>query len=174
MRFTVLNRKIHYWVSALITIPLIIVICSGILLQLKKHWNWVQPKEQWGTTTSPNISIESILASVQGVQELSVSGWDDIKRMDVRPDRGIVKVWLQNGWEVQVDLGSGQVLQAAYRRSDLIESIHDGSFFAGNISKLFIFLPSGILLLLMWITGFILFWRPFIIRSRNANATSKR
>ncbi|HLP46388.1 MAG TPA: PepSY domain-containing protein, partial [Candidatus Kapabacteria bacterium] len=73
--------------------------------------------------------------------------------LDVRPGRGLVKVWLHNGWEVQVDLGTGHVLHTAYRRSDLIESIHDGSFFAGNLGKLGIFLPSGVALLLLLITG---------------------
>ncbi len=74
---------------------------------------------------------------------MNVDGWDDVNRLDVRPGRGVVKVWLHNGYEVQVDLGTGAVLQTAYRRSDLIESIHDGSFFAGDWTKLGLFLPDG-------------------------------
>ena len=34
------------------------------------------------------------------------------------------------------------------RRSDLIESIHDGSYFGGDWTKLGLFLPAGIVLLL--------------------------
>jgi len=37
------------------------------LLQLKKHWNWVQPQEQRGTGTSPTLDLEGVLASVRGV-----------------------------------------------------------------------------------------------------------
>ena len=74
---------------------------------------------------------------------MNVQCWDDVNRLDVRPGRGVVKAWLMNGYEVQVDLGTGRVLQTAYRRSDLIESIHDGSFFAGDWTKLGLFLPVG-------------------------------
>ncbi len=37
---------------------------------------------------------------------MHVRSWDDVNRMDVRPGRGMVKVWLHNGYEVQVDLGT--------------------------------------------------------------------
>jgi len=161
MRFSVLNRNIHYWATAFIAAPLLIIICSGLLLQVKKQWSWVQPEQRWGTGTSPNIDLEGILATLRGVPELEVTDWDDISRLDIRPGRGMAKVQLQNGWEVQVDLGTGRVLQTAYRRSDLIESIHDGSFFAGDLSKLGIFLLSGVALLLMCVTGLWMFWLPF-------------
>lgn len=166
MNINAFTRKTHYWITAFLALPILVVICSGLLLQVKKHWSWVQPDAQVGTGTTPRVGFEEILASVRSVTELEVTGWDDVKRLDVRPGRGMVKVWLQSGWEVQVDLGTGQVLQTAYRRSDLIESIHDGSFFLGNLSKLGIFLPSGIALLLMWITGLWMFWRPFSLRRK--------
>jgi hypothetical protein len=170
MRFNVLNRKIHYWVSPFIAIPVLVILGSGLLLQLKKHWSWVQPVEQRGTGSAPVIDLEGILASVRKTSELNVAGWDDINRIDVRPGRGVAKVWLKTGYEAQVDLGTGRVLQTAYRRSDLIESIHDGSFFAGDWSKLGLFLPSGVALLLLWATGLWMFWVPFSARLRKKPA----
>ena len=166
MQLNVLNRKVHYWASAVIAVPVLVVLCSGVLLQVKKHWRWVQPTEHRGTGTVPQLDLEGILAVVRGVPELGVTGWDDINRIDVRPSRGMCKVWLRSGWEAQVDLGSGRVLQTAYRRTDLIESIHDGSFLAGNWSKLGIFLPNGLILLLLWATGLWLFWLPFFNRRK--------
>ncbi len=62
------------------------------------------------------------------------------------------------------------MLQTAYRRSDLIESIHDGSFFAGDWSKLGVFLPSGVALLLLWITGLWMFWLPFSVQRKRRRA----
>lgn len=174
MRLHVLNRKIHYWASAFIAIPVLVIIGSGLLLQSKKHWSWVQPEEQRGTGTSPSLDLEGILASVREVPELEVGGWDHINRLDVRPGRGMVKVWLHSGWEVQVDLGTGRVLQTAYRRSDLIESIHDGSLFAGTLSKLGIFLPSGIALFVMWVTGLWMFWLPFSVKLKRRKAQVHR
>ena len=166
MRFNVLTRKIHYWTACVIGIPVLVILSTGVLLQAKKHWTWVQPAEQKGTGTSPVIDLPQILASVQSVAEMAVTGWADVNRLDVRPGKGVAKVWLENGWEVQVDLGTGAVLQTAYRRSDLIESIHDGSIFGGDITKLGLFLPSGVGLLALWITGLWMFWLPFSVRRR--------
>ncbi len=78
----------------------------------------------------------------------------------------MAKVWLNNGWEVQVDLGTGRVLQSAFRRSDTIESLHDGSFFGGEIGALGVFLPTGIALLLMWLTGMWMFISPLLAKRR--------
>lgn len=171
MRWNALNRKIHYWATAAIGLPILIVICSGLLLQLKKQWSWVQPPERRGTGTHPAIDLPAILAAVKSVPALQVRSWDDVNRIDVRPGRGMAKVWLHNGWEVQVDLGTGNVLQSAYRRSDLLESIHDGSFFGGDATKLGIFLPAGIVLFVMWLSGLWMFVFPFIARRKQRRRT---
>jgi len=167
MRPSLIDRKIHYWTAACLALPVLIIISTGLLLQLKKQWGWVQPPEQRGTGAIPRLDLEGVLAAVQGRPELGVDGWQDIQRLDVRPSRGLVKVWLSSGWEVQVDLGTGRILHAAYRRSDLIESIHDGSFFAGDLGKLGVFLPAGIGLLVLWISGLWLFLLPFARRRKN-------
>jgi uncharacterized iron-regulated membrane protein len=164
----ILNRTIHYWASFGVALPLIVMICSGLLLQSKKHWTWVQPAEHRGTGSTPAIDLESILASVKQMPDADVQGWDDVNRLDVRPGRGMVKVWLNSGWEVQVDLGTGRILQTAYRRSDLIESIHDGSFFGGDWTKLGLFLPAGLVLLLLWLSGLWMWWVPFAAKRRRA------
>ena len=97
--------------------------------------------------------------------DLGVDSWDDVKRMDVRPDRGIIKVWLESDWEAQIDLGSGEILQVAFRRSDWIESIHDGSIF-GDVVKLGLFFPAALTLLLLWLGGMWMWLYPFIGRRR--------
>ena len=168
--FNVLNRKVHYWASFIAALPLLIMIGSGLLLQSKKHWAWVQPVEHRGTGSTPSIDLEGILTSLKTVADMNVTGWDDVNRLDVRPGRGIVKAWLMNGYEVQVDLGTGRVLQTAYRRSDLIETIHDGSFFAGDWTKLGLFLPAGVTMLLLWLSGLWMWWVPFIAKRRRVSA----
>lgn len=172
MRFNVLNRKVHYWATAFVALPVLVIICSGLILQMKKHWAWVQPEERRGTGTSPAVDLEGLLAAVRAVPNLGVTGWDDVNRIDVRPGKGMAKVWLKSGWEVQVDLGTGRILQTAYRRSDLIEALHDGSFFGGELPKLAIFLPSGIALLLMWVTGIWMFWVPFSAKWKRRKAAA--
>lgn len=166
MAFNVLNRKIHYWASFAVAIPLLVMISSGLLLQGKKHWAWVQPVENRGTGTEPVLDFDGILAAIKRVPDMNVQSWSDVNRLDVRPGRGMVKVWLNNGWEIQVDLNNGTILQTAYRRSDLIESIHDGSFFGGDWTKLGLFLPAGLVLLLLWFSGLWMWWLPFIAKRR--------
>jgi hypothetical protein len=78
----------------------------------------------------------------------------------------MLKVTAQNGWEVQVDTQTREVLQVAYRRSDTIEAIHDGSWFHPE-AKLWVFLPAGAILGILWLTGMYLFLLPYIARARN-------
>lgn len=165
MKFNLLNRKIHYWLSIAAAVPILIVIVSGIFLQTKKHFAWIQPAELRGAGKSPTLSLPEILQVSKSVPEAEIKSWDDINRLDVRPSRGMLKVRAQNNWEIQIDTETGAVLQSAYRRSDIIESIHDGSFFSDWI-KSWIFLPSAIILLLLWLTGMYLFILPYLVRRR--------
>jgi uncharacterized iron-regulated membrane protein len=165
---SILIRKLHYWSVAAIAIPASLLMGTGLLLQLKKQIRWVQPPEQRGTAKSPEISLDSALRSIAAYPETGVKSWDDVNRIDVRVQRGIAKFWLHSGYEAQVDLGTGKVLQHEYRRSDTIEAIHDGSWFAGDWTKLGVMLPTGAILFFMWMSGIWLFIVPFIAKRRRA------
>jgi uncharacterized iron-regulated membrane protein len=165
VHFNVLNRRVHYWTAAAVALPLIVIACTGSILQLKKHWAWVQPPEQRGGARTPRIELTAILESLKAEPSLNVTGWESVNRLDVRPDRGVVKAWLTSDWEAQIDLGTGKILQIAYRRSDWIESIHDGSIF-GDVVKLGLFFPAAIGLVLLWLGGVYMFVLPFINRRR--------
>ena len=168
MTFNVRNRRLHYWLAAAAALPLLVIIASGLLLQAKKHWAWVQPVEHRGTGTVPGQSFDQLLATIRTLPGYGSSSWDDVQRLDVRPSRGVVKVLMHTGDEVQIDLGTGRVLQVAVRRSDLIESIHDGSWFGGDVVKLGLFLPAGLALLVLWGSGLWMWWVPIAARRRVA------
>ncbi|MBT4317903.1 MAG: PepSY domain-containing protein [Candidatus Marinimicrobia bacterium] len=158
------TRKTHYWVSAVIILPILIVIITGILLQLKKEINWIQPPTIKGQVqNNPIISFDDILNATRTAEEANIKSWDDIDRLDVRIEKGIVKVRGKNRWEVQIDTKTKKVLQVAYRRSDLIEQLHDGSWFNDKV-KLYIFLPSGIILFILWLTGLYMFILPYAVK----------
>jgi uncharacterized iron-regulated membrane protein len=167
MSANVLNRRLHYWGSAVIAVPLLCLIVTGLLLQMKKHWGWVQPVEHRGSAGVPKIELSDILRAIREHDhpDVAVRGWEDIKRLDVRPDRGVAKATLHTDHEVQVDLGTGRIMQVAYRRSDFIEAIHDGSIF-GDWVKLGIVLPSALVLLFLWGSGVWMWLYPFIGRRR--------
>ncbi|MDA7979434.1 MAG: PepSY domain-containing protein [Pirellulales bacterium] len=160
------SRKSHRWGAILILLPAGIVIGSGIFLQLKKDFAWVQPPSQKGAQSNPRISFEEILSAARTAPKAGIESWDDVDRLDVRPSKGIVKVRGKSAWEVQVDTTTGDVLQVAYRRSDIIEQIHDGTWFSDPV-KLWIFLPSGCILFILWMTGIYLWWLPISAKRSN-------
>ena len=163
MNLRIWNRKLHRWGAVATALPFVVVIATGILLQVKKQVPWVQPPEQRTTSHVPSVTMEQIITAARSIPEAQVASWDDIDRLDVRPGKGIVKVIAKSRWELQLDLADARVLQSTYRRSDLIESLHDGSFFS-DAAKLGIFLPSGLIVLGLWMTGVYLWLLP--IRAR--------
>jgi uncharacterized iron-regulated membrane protein len=164
----IVNRKVHRWAGIIIALPVIIIIVSGIILQVKKEFDWIQPPTQRGLSTELTISFEEILSVVSELPDIGLSTWNDIDRLDVRPGKGVIKVRGKNDWEVQIDSKTGDVLQVEVRRSDWIESIHDGSFFH-ELLKLWLFLPSAVVLAVMWGTGIYLFLLPYMLKKRSAN-----
>jgi uncharacterized iron-regulated membrane protein len=163
MKAIVLNRKLHRWAAIITALPVLIVLLSGIILQMKKELDWVQPPMRKGVGNEPILSFDRILDIARKVPETGIEEWKDIDRLDVRPNKGMVKVRAKNRWEIQIDTSTGEVLQVAVRRSDLIESIHDGSFFQESF-KIWVFLPSAIILAGIWGTGIYLFIYPFLVK----------
>ncbi|MEM6909872.1 MAG: PepSY domain-containing protein, partial [Pseudomonadota bacterium] len=144
---------------------------AGGMLMLKKEIEWIQPGTTRGVAEAqlPQASFEQMLKAARQHPEAGIETWSDIDRIDLRVGRGVAKLRANSGWEVQVDTKTAEVLKVAYRRSDLIESIHDGSFFADWV-KLYVFLPTGVLLLIMWGTGIYLFLLPRFRKRKKAAA----
>lgn len=165
MKASILIRKVHHWGSIFIALPLGIAICAGILLMLKKEIDWIQPPTATAASITPAATWDDMLDAVKSVPEAQVTDWRDLDRVDLKPDKGVVKFVSRNNWEVQIDASNGAVLSVAYRRSDIIEKIHDGSYFA-DWAKLFLFLPSGIVLFVLWLSGLYMFFQPYVAKAR--------
>lgn len=172
MKLSKLNRDVHRWGSFLIALPLAVVIASGVILQLKKQSAWIQPATKRGDATGASLSFDQILAVAREVPEAEVSDWGDIGRLDVRPGKGMLKIRCKNRWEIQLDANSGEILQVAFRRSDLIENIHDGSFFHDRV-KLWVFLPAALVLGVLWLTGIYLFVLPYYAKWKKRRKQSR-
>jgi len=74
---------------------------------------------------------------------MQVRSWDDVNRLDVRPDRGM---------DGLSPLGSHRDHP---RRP----------FFGGDWIKLGLFLPAGLTMFLMWLSGLWMSWVPFIAKA---------
>lgn len=169
------SRKIHRWSAILIALPFLIVLISGLLLQVKKEFTWIQPPSQNGSIVdvTPLVGFQEILDVSKSVEKARINSWKDVDRLDVRIDDGIVKVRSVTNWELQIDLGNGEVLSSMQRRSDIIEAIHDGSWFHDK-AKLWIFLPAAIIITILWITGIYLFFVPYLAKWNNRKKLKER
>ena len=172
MKLSKFNRVTHRWGSIIVLIPTAVILFSGMILQLKKESGWIQPATKRGDATGASLPFNRILAVAREVPEAEVSDWDDIDRIDVRPGKGMLKIRCKNRWEIQLDANSGDLLQVAYRRSDLIESIHDGSFFHDGV-KLWVFLPAALVLGVLWLTGIYLFFLPYYAKWKKRRKQSR-
>ncbi len=133
------------------------------MLQVKKQSTWLQPALLEGNSGAPTLTFEQILESARTVPEAAIKEWSDIRRLDVRPGKGVTKIRGKTNLEIQIDNSTGEVLQVAPRRSDLIESIHDGSYFSSPV-KYAVFLTTGVLLVVMLLSGVYLFFLPILRR----------
>lgn len=165
MRFKKANRLIHKWVSIVIAIPLLVIFVTGILLLTKKEFAFIQPPTAKGEGAIPSISFHQVLSIANTVELAQINGWDDIDRLDVRPSKGVIKIRSLNRVEIQIDSRTGDILHVAKRRSDFIESIHDGTFFEKS-ANLWLMLPVAITALVMSITGIIMFFIPYLKKKK--------
>lgn len=160
------NRRFHRWLAIAIALPMLLVILTGIVLQVRKPVDWVQPPTLKGSESyAPTVALEQVLEQVSGVPEMQVSGWQDIKLLDLRPKKGIIKVRNFNELETQVDASTGEVLQTAQRRNDIISHIHDFSAFN---ARLWLGLPVKLGFLAIFLTGLYLNVKLTVVRLRSA------
>lgn len=166
-------RKTHYWGAVACLLPVLIIIITGVVLLLKKELGWVQPPTFKTDSRVPAISFAQILATAQQVPEAQIRTYGDINRLDVRPGKGVIKVRAKNGWEIQLHPETAEVLQVAYRRSELFEALHDGSFFHPQ-AKLGLFLPASLILLVLTLSGLYLFILPLLAQRRKRKRLSRQ
>ena len=78
-------RKLHYWGAIIILPSTFVIISTGLILQLKKNIDWIQPITNKGTKINdPSISFDDILAISKKALEAEIDDWGDIERLDVR------------------------------------------------------------------------------------------
>lgn len=158
-------RFFHKWAAVVITVPVIIVILTGILLQVRKPIDIIQPNSTFGVAKyQPTANLAAILESVKSVPEMNVNGWEDIKVLDLRPKRGIVKVRNYDEFEVQVDAKSAEVLHTGQRLNDIVMQFHDGTRW--NV-RMEVFLPVALILLFMTVSGIFLLVQMTDAKLRN-------
>ena len=145
------NRKVHRWLAIIISLPILFILITGIFLQLRKPIDWIQPPAMKGSEKyQPTIALEQVLTEVKTIPKMQVNNWSDIKVLDLRPKKGIIKVRNYNELETQVDASTGGILQVAQRRNDFVTKMHE---FSTWHARLWLGLPVRLGFLVLFVTG---------------------
>lgn len=172
------SRSIHRTAGALLFVFFFVVACTGLLLGWKKNSGGVILAETYRGTSSDLkdwLPIHILHQKAVGVVRQSVSP-DlslELDRVDIRPDKGVVKfVFVEHYWGVQLDGATGEVLHVERRRADFIENVHDGSvldYLAGTDGQIKLAYTSvmGAGLLTFTATGFWLWYGPKRFRAKS-------
>lgn len=170
-------RLVHRQTGALLFVCFLFISVTGLLLGWKKNSNdWLLASTAKGSTTELATWLPIDSLQQRAVFHLSEAVSSElspaIDRIDVRPDKGVVKFTFQDHYYgLQLDGATGQLLRVEKRRADFIEQLHDGSvidrFFlgGGSVFKLLYTSITGVALLLFTITGFWLWYGPKRMRA---------
>lgn len=157
-----LFRVTHKWFGIIFAVALLNISVTGILLLEKKSYDWLQPATQKGQ----DGGVEEFITQQQLFKVVFEQGhedfvsMDDIDRVDFRPGKRVHKVRsVHNNSEIQVDAVSGDVLGVSVRRSDLVESMHDGSLF-GDLVYTLLMPVTGFVCIFLTVTGLLLWLIP--------------
>ncbi len=173
---TRISRRLHKWFGVPIAIFLILVSVTAIMLAWKKEMRLIPPSQKSRVTEDATwIPVEQLILSATNHMRDSVGKGYEIDRVDIRPEKGIAKVVFKRHFtEIQVDGYSGEILSVSQRNSDLIEKIHDGSIFDfifgrdGGVKHIYSTITS-VFLILLCITGLILWYNPKAIKKEKLN-----
>ena len=172
------SRSVHRTTGALLFVFFFVVACTGLLLGWKKDTGGViLAKTYQGSSADLKdwLPIHVLHEKAVGVMRESVSRdlSPELDRIDVRPDKGVVKfVFVEHYWGVQLDGATGEVLHVERRRADFIENVHDGSvldYLAGTGGQIKLAYTSvmGAALLTFTVTGFWLWHGPKRFRAKS-------
>lgn len=165
-------RRIHRLTGAALFVFFFILGLTGLLLGWKKNSGGILlAASQKGSSTelAQWLPLDSLQKEARRLLRDSVSAElsTEIDRIDVRPDKGMVKFTFTDHYiGLQLDGATGRLLQVEKRRADFIEHLHDGSILdrvfntPGGILKLLYTSVMGLALLVFTVTGFWLWYGP--------------
>ena len=122
----------HKWTGIVLSAVFLCTAATGFTLLIKKKVDWIQPPTMKGEsgTLEDFISVPDLFNAVLAQGHADFASPEDVDRVDFRPGKRVFKVQsIRNHTEMQVCAVTGNVLHIDTRRSDLLENIHDGSFF---------------------------------------------
>jgi hypothetical protein len=150
----------HLWVGVLFTVVLLVIAITGIALNHKRPLGLMPDVAH--TPSAPlaaSLPIAELADRARAAASLATADVA-VDRMDVRPDKGFVKVRFDDpGWtEVTVDLATGEALHVGQRGDVFFEQLHSGELLGGNWVLLTD--AAAVALVLLLVSGYWLWLAP--------------
>ena len=139
-------RALHRKLSLYTFIPLGIILVSGIVLQLRNQFEWIQP-----SLIETKADQSPLLAPQALIQKLNLNE-KEIEQIIYKPSKNNASVRLKSGEEIQMNAQTGEVLKRAIRRTNLLIDIHQGSIL-GPFGQYGIYLLTGLGMIILYMTG---------------------
>jgi uncharacterized iron-regulated membrane protein len=163
----------HRLAAWIVFIPFSLTLVTGSALLLRKQIPWIQPTEAQSSGPGIPASMQALVDTLLAHPSTGIKASEEIRRIDLRPKSGIIKVLSAEGIETQLDAQSGRFLQAAPRRNEWIEDLHQGSFL-GSAGIYTWGLGMAVGLWLVWGSGLYLLILPHLRKWRIHTSGSKQ
>lgn len=144
-------RKNHRIIGLIITVPLTITVVTGIILQLRGQFEFIQP-----SPVKSEIKKDQTYLSFEKISE--IAGAENVDQIIMRPGKGTLVVRLKDQNELHLHPQTGEVLKKSLRRTNFLIELHQGSWL-GPFGQFGIHFLSGLGLFFLILSG--LFLYPF-------------
>ena len=139
-------RRLHRKLSLYIFLPLGVIVVSGVFLQFRNQFEWIQPELIVGEKSS-----EQMLHPQEIMKKLELKE-NQIDQMIYKPSKNNIALRLKSGEEIQVHPVTGTILKRAIRRTNLLIDIHQGSII-GPLGQYGIYIITGFGMIILYISG---------------------
>ncbi len=144
-------RKNHGYVALIITLPLLVIALTGVILQLRDRFEFIQPAPV-KTELAPDIpllTLEAIAAKFEN---------EGPEQIIYKPAKGTLVVRLRDDVEAHLHPQTGEVLKRAVRRTNFLIELHQGSWM-GKFGQYVLHFTTGLGLLFLVVSGLVIY--PF-------------
>jgi len=174
-------RWLHRKIAIFLFVFFLAMSITGILLGIKKQSGLLAPTQKGVSKDLATwLPLDSLHKNAIRFLRDTVSPDLSAKldRIDVRPDKGIVKFTFKDHFKgLQLDGTTGQLLSVETRKSDFIEKIHDGSILDkifgtdGEQIKVSYTVAMGLSLFMLILSGLWLWYGPKRLRKSRSRQT---
>lgn len=161
------TRSLHRWIGFISSLFLAVISVTGFFLAMKGQFAFMRPPVQEASKVERAediLPMSKVLEFAFAAGHPELSELKEVDRVDYRPKDNVFKVVSKDGYrEVQVDGGNGKIVSDAFRNDQLMEDIHDMSFFA-DVAHGYLLPAVAVGLCFLSISGIIIFLTPIIRR----------